>query len=135
MTQTTFSQRITQLISHSGLTENRFGIDSGVGRVNIKNYKRGTMPQLDTLVAILTFMPEVNIEWLIMGKGAMLKDGSTTMVNEPMAEYESPLSPNRMLRMWEEDRIELAKTRESNIRLTNQLLEMTSHCPSKATGT
>ncbi|MFK7061388.1 hypothetical protein V3Q90_14820 [Flavobacterium oreochromis] len=67
--------RIIQFIEYKGLTKYKF-----YKKTNLSNGfldKKGTIG-VDKCEIIYSFFPEINLEWLITGKGEMLKTNITT---------------------------------------------------------
>ena len=71
------SYRLTQIIEHfADGNEKRFAESIGVKPAVINNYTKGkqqSKPGFEVLHKIIEAYPEVNIEWLLNGKGEMLK--------------------------------------------------------------
>lgn len=67
------SQRIAELVDYFAEGVNtKFAELVGTNEANIRNYKNGKMPKLDFIQNVCSVF-EVNYEWLIAGKGDMLK--------------------------------------------------------------
>lgn len=71
------STRLIQLIeSLAEGTESKFASILGVSPAVINNYTRGkqqSKPSFDILLKMLEHYPQINLEWLVSGRGAMLK--------------------------------------------------------------
>jgi transcriptional regulator with XRE-family HTH domain len=68
--------RILKIITHLGLTATRFADEIGVQRSGISHILSGrNQPSYDFIVKMMKRFPEINLEWLILGKGTMLKSG------------------------------------------------------------
>jgi transcriptional regulator with XRE-family HTH domain len=66
--------RILKLITHLGLTASRFADEISVQRSGISHILSGrNQPSYDFIVKTMKRFPEINLDWLILGKGAMLK--------------------------------------------------------------
>lgn len=66
------NERITEIISYSGLTPSEFADEIEVQRSNISHIASGrNKPSLDFLVKIKTRFPELQWDWLISGDGEM----------------------------------------------------------------
>lgn len=76
-----FSNRLKAFIDHLGTSitafEGKIGVSKGALAKPIKN---GKTVGVEVLEKIFNEYPNVNLEWLIAGAGAMLKDG--TAINE-----------------------------------------------------
>ena len=71
-----FGKRISQIIEHYELTLTDFSAQIGVSRGSIYNLMSSSVwPGLGLIMAIVKAFPEVSMEWLMRGEGAMLKDG------------------------------------------------------------
>lgn len=71
--------RISELVNHfaNGINT-KFAELVGTSEANIRNYRNGKMPKYDFIYNVCSVL-EINYEWLITGKGQMLKEQ-----NEPM---------------------------------------------------
>lgn len=69
------NSRFQQLIESEGLTPARFADAIGVQRSNVSHILSGrNKPGFDFIEKLMRRFPEVNIEWLILGKGSMYKE-------------------------------------------------------------
>lgn len=77
------SQRIKWLVDdYCDNNVSKFALMMGSSEANIRNYISGTQPKYEFLSKVIeTF--EINAEWLLTGKGDMLKSGD----NEPAQPY------------------------------------------------
>ncbi len=67
-------QRIIQIMKNYGLTAGQFAEKLGVQPSNISHILAGrNKPSLDFVSRILIVFPEIDYQWLIFGKGAMLQ--------------------------------------------------------------
>lgn len=65
-----FSERLKELISHLGLSSAAFAQSIDVNRSSISHLLSGrNKPSLDVIVKILETYPEVDLYWLLNGKG------------------------------------------------------------------
>lgn len=81
--------RLMKVLNHLGLTATRLADEIGVQRSGISHILSGrNQPGYDFIVKLLTRFPELNSEWLLLGKGNLLKDKdkSTTDINKSIAE-------------------------------------------------
>lgn len=71
----TINERINQLIRWSGLSKNAFANKIGERGFNIQNITghQQTTPSAPLMGKIAKAFEEVSLEWLILGKGKMLK--------------------------------------------------------------
>ena len=63
-------QRILQFIDYKGISKNKFYIETGLSN-GILDKNSGF--SMDTVEKIYYKYPEINLEWLVTGKGEMLK--------------------------------------------------------------
>lgn len=71
--------RILKIIQHEGLTPSKFADIIGVQRSNISHIFSGrSNPSLDFLAKILLSFPHISGDWLVTGKGTMLKNTTAT---------------------------------------------------------
>jgi transcriptional regulator with XRE-family HTH domain len=99
--------RINTLIKAMNYTATQFADEIGVQKSGISHILSGrNNPSLDFIQKILQRFPEVNMEWLVMGRGSMIgnePDGnlrSATTVfpsqqsqNQPLDLFSPPISP------------------------------------------
>ncbi|MBN1145061.1 MAG: helix-turn-helix transcriptional regulator [Bacteroidales bacterium] len=85
--------RLIKVLNHLGLTATRLADEIGVQRSGISHILSGrNQPGYDFMVKLLTRFPELSAEWLLLGKGTLLKDkdkstaDSNKHVNEPSIE-------------------------------------------------
>lgn len=126
MTQTTFNQRFKILIEFYKLRNVDVARKMKVDRQLITNYTNKSQPTIDKIALIAQTFPEVSLDWLVLGLGKMLKEGYISLVEEPVHSYKS-IDNEVLLKLWEQDRIELARLRNLVDQLTNQLLNAVSN--------
>ncbi|MBE0674453.1 MAG: helix-turn-helix transcriptional regulator [Bacteroidales bacterium] len=69
-------KRLSQLLRALNLSAAQFADQIGVQRSSISHVISGrNKPSMDFTEKILRHFPQVNVEWLIMGNGSMLKGG------------------------------------------------------------
>jgi len=72
-----------QLLTRLGYTATRLADDLGVQRSGISHILSGrNQPSYDFMVKLLSRFPDINAEWLILGKGNMYKSAKTTSESE-----------------------------------------------------
>lgn len=70
--------RLLKLITGMGLTAARFADEIGVQRSGISHILSGrNQPSYDFLLKILARYPEISTDWLILGKGEMIRSRET----------------------------------------------------------
>ena len=79
------------LIKKLELNVNSFSLRCNLPSQSVHNMVKGrkTSPSFDSLYKILSTFEDVNVEWLILGKGEMFKGNSTNILNEPKVNYDS----------------------------------------------
>ena len=70
----TQKDRILQVIEYKGISKNKFYNETGISN-GILDKKSGL--SMDTIEKFYSTYPEINPEWLLTGKGEMLKSGNT----------------------------------------------------------
>ena len=70
----TQKDRILQFIEYKGISKNKFYNETGISN-GILDKKSGL--SMDTIEKFYSTYPEINPEWLLTGKGEMLKSGNT----------------------------------------------------------
>ncbi|MDR0659759.1 MAG: helix-turn-helix domain-containing protein [Prevotellaceae bacterium] len=82
------NSRIQKFIEAEGLTAARFADAIGVQRSNVSHVLSGrNKPSFDFIEKMLRKFPEINAEWLIMGKGHMYKESHMpSLFNVPTIE-------------------------------------------------
>ncbi|RTQ50164.1 XRE family transcriptional regulator [Hymenobacter gummosus] len=86
----TLHERFRQLLEALNHSANSFARLVGVNPSQIVKVASGqTKPSVDTLEKISLAVPRLNLEWLVGGRGPMLKpaDGSSTPAAEPGTPY------------------------------------------------
>ncbi|MDO5615198.1 MAG: helix-turn-helix transcriptional regulator [Cruoricaptor ignavus] len=74
----TLNERITKIIAYSELSSSEFADAVDVPRSSISHIASGrNKPSLDFLIKVKDRFPELEWDWLIKGKGEMLKSDST----------------------------------------------------------
>lgn len=73
--ESSVNQRISDIISESGLTINSYAKKIGIAQTSLRDcVKNGTEPKYSTLNKIAIAEPSVSLDWLITGKGSMVRD-------------------------------------------------------------
>lgn len=93
MMEQTISERIKQYIDYKGFSIMRFEKQIGAGNNSIgTSIKRNTNLTGDLLSKILNTFQDINTEWLITGKGEMLKSKVSNNNLEAKANFEKNLA-------------------------------------------
>ncbi len=78
-------ERINKIMEAEGLSPAKFADEIGVQRSSISHIISGrNKPSYDFIVKILTRFSGINAEWLITGKGTMIKSDATSIENSFM---------------------------------------------------
>lgn len=78
--------RLIKVLNHFGLTATRLADEIGVQRSGISHILSGrNQPGYEFIVKLLTRFPEINAEWLLMGKGTLLKEKEVVVENKTTA--------------------------------------------------
>ncbi|MBN1789993.1 MAG: helix-turn-helix transcriptional regulator [Bacteroidales bacterium] len=90
-------ERLVQLMSHLGLTAARFADEIGVQRSGISHILSGrNQPGYDFILKTLLKFPDIDSDWLLTGRGNMLKsdisNGNPLKSIEPI---QDPVTPVR----------------------------------------
>ncbi len=82
--------RLIKVLNHLGLTATRLADEIGVQRSGISHILSGrNQPGYDFMVKLLTRFPDINAEWLLLGKGTLLKDKEPVAEIKPIKEHSS----------------------------------------------
>jgi transcriptional regulator with XRE-family HTH domain len=86
--------RLLQLLNKLGLSATKFADELNVQRSGISHILSGrNQPSYDFLVKILTRFPQIDSEWLILGKNSMFKlqpENNNLIRSDPPAAYSAP---------------------------------------------
>lgn len=89
----TIHERIELLVQEFGGGKNTVLADKiGVSEGNIRGYIKGIMPKCDVLGKIATSL-DVNTDWLLTGRGEMLKSAAAVPVAKQVSQGGIPLIP------------------------------------------
>lgn len=86
---TNIKERILQITDFKRISKEKFFEDLGVTYGNFKGKAKEKSLSSDVLATIVSKFPDLNSEWLLTGKGDMLKEEiaiTSKVVSEPMAE-------------------------------------------------
>lgn len=79
--------RLKQFLSAESITQSQFADSIKVVRASVSHVLSGrNNPSYDFIKAIMSTYPQLNIEWLIFGKGRMYKEISTSTDQAPPIE-------------------------------------------------
>jgi len=78
------NKRIQEIIHYSGESNNRFASRIGTSSAVISHIMSGrNKPNIDLIYKLARTFPNMNIEWLLLGKGAMLLDKEKELKEAP----------------------------------------------------
>lgn len=90
----TIKERIITFLDESGIKKSDFYNTTGIEASNFKGRNKTSQPGSDMLVKILTFYPELSAEWLLTGKGTMIKDAGIHIAHQTTSNHDGiPLIP------------------------------------------
>ena len=109
----TQKQRIINFLEYKGISKNKFYIKTGISN-GVLDKKSGL--SMDTVEKFYSIYKEVNPEWLLTGKGSMLKSAKgsdkSQELSEPLAYYKNKEQENQWLSMIESKDKELRRCHE-----------------------
>lgn len=76
-----------QIAVYEGIAKEKFFKKIGMTYGNFKGKSKETPLNSNAIVDILTIFPEVNMEWLLTGKGVMYKENVNPMLQDAQANY------------------------------------------------
>lgn len=78
-------EQIQKIMDYEGLNSKEFAEEVGINPSSLSHYFSGTRsPNLNVLNRILTRFEHINTDWLLFGKGNMIKnDSESTAVQQP----------------------------------------------------
>lgn len=83
MSLQTYPERLAFFIKHKGLNRTNFAAKIGTNERNVVNSINGMKSQIDLIMKIGEAYPNLNLNWLLLGAGAMLNDSSGTGEADP----------------------------------------------------
>jgi transcriptional regulator with XRE-family HTH domain len=91
--------RLVKILTHFGYTATKFADEIGVQRSGISHILSGrNQPSYDFMVKTLSKFPDIDAEWLILGKGAMLK-----IKVEQISKPGSTISPEKPVKITKQN--------------------------------
>ena len=71
------SNRIKDFVTYTKMSVRKFALECGLKQPTLNKHIRGTAePNAATLIGIANRFPELSLDWLLLGKGNMLKGKS-----------------------------------------------------------
>ncbi|GAA4393338.1 helix-turn-helix transcriptional regulator [Hymenobacter koreensis] len=85
---TTFASRVKQFREFKGLAQQAFAERCQLTQGNVSQMEQGTEPKQSNVAKIISGFPDLNPDWLLLGKGNMLRDGrNLSVAEEPKAGF------------------------------------------------
>ena len=85
--------RILRIMEHEGISPSKFAEEIGIQRSAMSHIISGrNNPSLDVLTKIMQRFTYVDTDWLLFGKGSMVKNG-ITKIEEPNLFRENEINP------------------------------------------
>jgi len=103
--QTTINQRFTIWLDFTKLNQKQFCETTGLLPATVSNIANGRtdQPKSDFFAALLEHFPEINLRWLLLGKGQMLLSNEeiaqVMMAKEPETQQGYEKQDNEMLKL------------------------------------
>lgn len=83
-----FFSRFTQFTEYYGVNKaSELSKKTGLQHQTVSNYLKGRKPDADSLAIIQQTFENLDMCWLLTGKGQMLKSGDRNEINEPPPTY------------------------------------------------
>lgn len=82
---TNIKDRVLLISENKGVTKNNFFKELGLSYANFKGIQKKSALNSDAIDKILSKYNDVSVEWLVTGKGSMLKNSK--LLNEPELDY------------------------------------------------
>ena len=82
----TIKERVMQLLEVKGVAKENFFAEIGITSANFRGAAKLTPLNSTAIANIFTIIPDVNLEWLITGKGDMFKAKQNTASNPAFLE-------------------------------------------------
>lgn len=93
-----FAERFTKILKDKGLNPNKLAAKLGTTRATVANICDGKhSPSVEKLNSLLTIFPDINVYWLITGRGSMYLNETQpgdSLVEEPVQHYEAHAMTN-----------------------------------------
>ncbi len=114
-----FSQRLAQVINHYHLTHAAFAEKMGIQKSSVSHLLSGrNKPNFDFIARFPEVFPEINLQWLLTGKGNMLngvqqetkKTQQTAVVHEYVEKSSNEL--NEIIKVFADGTFEVLKKRQ-----------------------
>lgn len=89
------NRRLLQFLQAENITQTQLADTLSVARGSVSNILAGrNKPGYDFLESLILHYPNLNLEWLVSGKGKMYHDGETGIPAETFPQQEDPAQLN-----------------------------------------
>lgn len=88
-------ERVLRIAEHKEISKTEFFKNLGLSYANFKGVQKSTALNSDAVATILSRHPDISPEWLVTGKGEMLRDGSL-VIREKENLYGEPIVVNEL---------------------------------------
>lgn len=86
--------RLKQFLAAENITQAQFADTINVVRASVSHVLSGrNNPSFDFIKAMMQHYPDLNIDWLMFGKGRMYKDNRTSEIQSPVEDILFPPEP------------------------------------------
>lgn len=120
---TNVKERILYFIENQSINKEFFFEKVGLSYSNFKGIQKKSGLNTDALAKILSFYPNINVEWLLTGKGNMLIEiNSEQALNDPGATYEIEKKEQTLL-LAQQKTINILEREVEDLRDDKQLLK------------
>lgn len=75
-------ERVIQLLENKGIAKEKFYKKIGVTSANFRGNAKNTPLNSTAIENILSEIPDLNVEWLLTGKGSMLKEDIKSNISQ-----------------------------------------------------
>lgn len=79
---TNIKERVLQIAVYKGVTKERFFKELGLSYANFKGIQKKSALNSDAIDIILSIHDDISVEWLVIGKGEMLKRDISKEINK-----------------------------------------------------
>lgn len=112
--ESTINQRISELAkSQFAKSKRDLSIKIGIPQSTLESIIKGSEPRYNAIFRILTMLPDISPDWLLLGKGNMLRSSEGTTYNFAQVKT-GDMSPVGVGNTVCTDASELARLREEN---------------------
>lgn len=118
---TFIKERIIQFVENQSIKKVDFFSKIGVTSANFRGNQIGSSLSSTTIEIIITHYPEINLHWLITGKGEMLTKNEEKTNYQQVVEKQQP-SVAEPKEIYKDDLIEILKEQVADLKKDKELL-------------